>query len=195
MNKIWLIFILFSCSNERDVVEYYPNGAIKNRGIEINGLKEGPWVHYRDYNNDTSQVEYFKKGIRYQLDIYAYENLNDSTSTNSSRLVRRTQYADTLKDGEELNFNINAKVSSRANFIKGMAQGVAFSYYDNGDVKVKSVYNNDTIISFEQFFQNGQLFIKAESPKNGISIFHDTLGNQVLKVRYKNWQPIDTLEM
>ncbi len=195
MNKIWLVFILLSCSKEREIVDYYPNGAIKNHGIEVNGIKEGPWVHYRDYNQDTSQVEYFKNGVRYQLDIYAYESINDSTSTSSTILVQRTQYADTLKDGEELNFNINGQVSSRGNFVKGMAHGVGFSYYDNGDVKVKIVHNKDTIVSFEQFFPNGQLFIKAENPKNGISVFHDTLGNQVLKVYYKNWQPLDTLDM
>ncbi|MGL1889005.1 MAG: hypothetical protein OCD76_21000 [Reichenbachiella sp.] len=193
MKKFLFLVLLSACSNKNEIIEKWPNGTFKLLGTEINGKKEGKWIHFRDYNQDTSKVEYYNFGKIYQIDSYAYMAINDSTTTPTTHLSDRTEYQDSLKHGQQLTFNLAGNIDSKSQFVDGKSQGLSTSFYEDGSLQVECVYNKDTITSFKQYYPNGQLLIKAKNPKNGISTFYDSLGNLTFEVRYIDWQPIDTL--
>lgn len=195
MKKLLFLILLYGCSNKNEVIEYWPDGTLKLTGTEIEGVKEGYWVHFQNYNQDTIKIEYFKLGMVFQIDHYAYMAINDSTSTPNTKLVDRTEYSDTLKHGTQITFYQSGKIQSKARFVKDIAVGEYSRYFENGKIEVKSEYSSDTLISFAQFHPNGNIAIKAKKPKNGINSFYDSLGILTFKVLYKNWQPIDTLSL
>ncbi|MBU2912912.1 toxin-antitoxin system YwqK family antitoxin [Reichenbachiella agariperforans] len=195
MKKFLFLILLSACSNEKQIIEKWPDGTFKLQGIKINGVKEGKWIYFRDYNQDTSKIEYYNSGNIYQIDGYAYMTIKDSTTSSTTHLSDRTEYLDSLKHGTQLTFYPDGRIRSKTNYTMNSAEGESLMYSEDGKIEVKSEYNADTLVSFTQFHPNGNIAVKAKNPQNGISTFYDSLGGIKHKVIYQNWRAIDTLTM
>ncbi len=67
-------------------------------------------------------------------------------------------------------------------------------YNPNGKISSKYIERNNESIKFYQYHENGELFVYADNLQNGVVNIHDTLGNKVYELLYKNGELIDTLK-
>lgn len=195
MNKIYLVLlILTTCSNKKEVLEYWPDGKLKTIGFEENGKRIGKWTYYRGYNQDTNYVDYYEDGVLVLKDFYTYVRINDSTVTPTTKLTTRTEYnKDSIKHGIDISFDTLGRIASKGTYVNGRINGEFFSYDSLGEVYASGEYLNDTIIKYQQYYENGNIQIQGDNPRDGMFECFDTAGNYKYKIIVKNWASVDTI--
>lgn len=159
-NFIFLVFALYSLNvisqtkhKDGPYKEYFENGILKKEGYYKNNIEVGAWKEYYD----TGQLR----------NIYVFNNLGlltgvEENYSKSGNLISETKPA---KGGGLLykrlydNGNIQLAYSlipskSKRSFIKN---GGYKEFYDNGAIKIESIYtNNELSLFWKQFYLTGE---------------------------------------
>ena len=165
-----------------DVIEYYPNGRIKNKAHFIDGELNGEVISYSENGNIIEKVfmkgklldgeafvyypsgklkekDFFKNGKSEGESIIYYENGN---------VKQKSTFKNDKREGDLFIYYPSGKLLQKRNFINGKAEGELVEYYENGVVKEKAYFINDKQEKEHFFYDEKGKLIKTEIYKNGI---------------------------
>ena len=144
--------------------KYYSNGKVKSIIPYKNNLIDGIVKHYYENGNLKSELLY-RNGIE--------ENILKTYDENGEILEKLEKFEF---------FYPNGNIETRYYFIVNKKLGTAYQngpdeqYYENGNLKSRSIYKNGEIEGYtEHFYENGNL--ESRIPLSGIAEFYYENGN------------------
>jgi len=146
---------LFACGQRKEVVAFHENNNPK-----IINYYSGPNSHNYVQKGfyDTGEVEYVVwVENREMTGLYQeyYKNM---------QLKLEKTFASGQAQGIEIGYHQNRSKSSEAEFVDGLINGEVTTWYNNGEIKEKKVYKNDTL--------------------NGVSYHYDEFGVLIEEILY-----------
>jgi antitoxin component YwqK of YwqJK toxin-antitoxin module len=119
--KMLLTILLISCSNKKEIKEYYPNGTIENEYVLIDGKIEGRFVSY--YQSGKINYEgYYKNNLQSGIENKYYE---------SGKLEQKGHYLYDKPEGWFFLYNENGGVDSTVQFILLNPGWSPFEYFND----------------------------------------------------------------
>lgn len=176
--SVLILLSLFSCTNTEPVVEYWSNGNRKMEGSILDGERNGKWVFFRDWNEDTSKVEYYRNGDLFMIDSYAYATgfSDEKKEAETTSLSERNQIINGKKNGEFISYRPNRTIDSKGFYQDDLLVDTIKHFSEDGYFIAITVYERDTSIYFEQYWPNGVQRMVGKEGLNGIVQVYDSLG-------------------
>ncbi|MGB3849898.1 MAG: hypothetical protein WA958_08010 [Tunicatimonas sp.] len=180
---ILCVWLFFSCDSPQEYIKYHENKEIALIGQLISGKRNGEWISY-----DSSGRK---------LATYFYQ---DDTLRLRRQYINELLFAEEEMNGEHVKHGVtttyykNGTVESETSYVENRQVGSQMFYNPNGKISSKYIERNNESIKFYQYHENGELFVYADNLQNGVVNIHDTLGNKVYELLYKNGELIDTLK-
>lgn len=157
------------------------------------GEKDNKHVFIRP-NGDTAEVKYFDEGELVRLDKYGYFQEEDSTPISQTTQIYLSELYGESQNFTRIEYDRTPN-SEHAYYYKDttLIKSIKRSYID-GVLVVREIFDSKyRMIKFEQYHQNGQTFIKAETFGIGIHKIYDSLGNLKYEIMFKDRVPVDTI--
>lgn len=140
--------------------EWYDNGQLKEQSNFIdNTTRTGKWLKF--WKDGSKKLEADFKDGKVYFENYWNEKgeqtlingtglyINEWNSFNSTTIYK-TEYKNYLRDGKSKTIR-KGVVSLEQEFKEGKEHGITKSYYDNGNLKQETVYENGKAISTKKF--------------------------------------------
>ena len=140
----FIVFLLSSCTNKKEINMYYPDGSLHIKYIKINGIKEGQCTQF--YQSGQVEVEYFFKND--------FKNGQVTTYYENGNVKLTGQYIWGAPIGSYYYYNENNKLDSVIEYILWQENETVFEYLER-----------DTIT--KDIAQNAEIY------KNSIAIFDE----------------------
>jgi antitoxin component YwqK of YwqJK toxin-antitoxin module len=115
------------------ITEFYPNGNLKSSN---------------DYETGASESRDEKGNINYRYIIIDEVNKimqSENYYNNTNILKSRTIYKNKIQDGLSETFYLSGKLQSKMPYINGKRNGTYYEYFENGDLKRMSHWENDKL--------------------------------------------------
>lgn len=140
-----------------DVVQVtFNEGGITQKGVYVNGKREGVWSEFQP-NGLLKSVTSYVRGVKEGL----YAEVNQS-----GQVTKRFFYHNNLRHGEYKEFNYTTLKEERT-YQYGKLEGTVKIYYDNGKIMEEGQYRNGTRDGISKWYdQEGKPTITYEY-KNG----------------------------
>ena len=175
-----------SCEQQKreNFESYHPNGAIKWTGSLVNGKKTGEWI-LRDSLGRMDRTQIYKN------DTCVYRQLYLKGRVFTDEQMR----GEDIKHGETIVYFEDGTVESKTNYLMNYQYGDQIFYYEDGKLKSQYFQDSTTMRDFEQYYPNGNIFVRSDDTDNGIVHFHDSLGNLTVDIKYLNKIIQDTIQV
>ncbi|QVY66895.1 toxin-antitoxin system YwqK family antitoxin [Polaribacter sp. Q13] len=142
----------FSNGLKNGLITKFSNNQITSKTKYCNGKPCGIMEQYFP-NGKLSERKHFNKKQKIQG---TYENYQEK----DGRLLRKTEYANGLKNGKETLFYTNEKesISLVTDYVKGEKNGKEIGYSINGNISFVRHYKNNLLHGeYLTYFDNGQV--------------------------------------
>ena len=188
LKYISIIFIIsFSCTQDKreEYVKYHTNNEVALSGTILNDLRVGRWVKYDSLGNKIQELEYDSSGLLTKRKIYSDGFL----------------FADEEMKGEDYKHGLstfyypNGSIEGQNYFMENEQLGEQKFFFQDGTLSSKYVETDTGIIDFTQYYENGNLMVKANSLINGEVNMYDSLGNNLYDLLYRDGELVDTLKI
>lgn len=163
---------------------YYPSGNLFQTAHYINGKAEGNVITYHDNGQIESDIIY-ENGI--PLDSFCTHYFDDGS------IARTHTYYRGAFDGEYIDYHPNGKIKLQSLYLKGSLIGKSESFYPSGapesiDNYSQAPYENYCQRGGEQlkYYENGQIKEKSLY-KEGSQISRHTWNSNEILIRVENW--------
>lgn len=178
----FMLFFLSSAQKRQEVILYNHDGKIDEKGVLINGKKNGPWEYYengelsviKNYKDDVKDGEWLayekgklrtkgiiKNGVSDGLWIFYYDNGN----IYECGLMK----ANNINTGLWKRFSEKGNLILEGNYVDGEEDGVWKSYYENGKIKSIRYYKNGkNIKQFFKYSEDGKVIEYGQYDENGL---------------------------
>lgn len=164
-----------------DYKRYYSNGKLK------------AYVKYDNKGNQTGYaILYWDNGNVMAEGKYINLNVKDSIWTfygTDGKLVSKISYNKGVKDGDEINYYRNGKMSELIQYKDDKKDGLWQRFNENGDVYFETGYKNGIRNGgINIYYPNGKLRIKGRyvnGLKHGKFVFYDEKGEIEKEIVYK----------
>ena len=120
---------------EGEFNSFYLNGNLKEKGVLVNGVKDGIWEEYFDQNGKISLIKNYQLGIKFgswkKFDIngnFLFEDTYDSSGFISNSKM----------------FYENGNLFRETSYSRGLITGNLSEYYKNGSIKFISKLDGST---------------------------------------------------
>ena len=174
--------------------EFYPSGAIKNEGKNINEKSVGKWMYYYETGELEAEGEYFG-GLRNGLWTYYHKN---------GSVAAEGRFLDGEKSGIWKYYYPDGSISSEGEMKNNKQEGYWKLYYPTGDLKGEATYDEGTG-TFTEYYANGKqkssgqivnglkegtwTYFSEEGLEEGIAKFKQGVGE------YQGYYPDGSLKM
>jgi len=140
-------------NNELDGIElaYFESGKLMGKITHINGKRHGTALkNYPDGSTVTSAYNHGKLEGKKEY-------------TNAQGIITSTEiYENDLKNGKWTSFTEDGKtLLELQNYVKDTLHGVQKTFWSSGILSMTSTYEKGVLLSYERYWQNGQLYEKA----------------------------------
>lgn len=180
-----IVTIASSCSDskEKEYVEKYPNGKVKLEGILKSDNRVGEWSKY-DTSGNLSEKFYYESDTLYLRETYI-----------DGRLAMKEEMRGNLRHGKTYMYHESGKVSLITKFKEDLQTGKGSSYYPDGSIKTEFTLNENGEYTgeFKQYYPNGQVGIDAPIVGNSTYAIYGNDGEMLLKVKFKDFVPVDSI--
>jgi hypothetical protein len=116
--------LLFSCTNKREINEYYPDGALRTTYTVINGIKEGKYTEFRQ-SGEIGIEYFFKDGFEHGPVTAYYKNGN---------IAHKGQLVWGIPVGSNYYYNENNKLDSIVEYILLQENETFFEYLERDTI-------------------------------------------------------------
>jgi antitoxin component YwqK of YwqJK toxin-antitoxin module len=127
-------------------IEWHDNGKKKSEVFYVNGkIDNGIYYTYDREGNKLSAITY-SNHIKIKEEKYKYGKLNGITTEwyENGELKSETFYKNGIKDGMSRSYNYLGKVTEETYNVAGTTgKTTKYEYYDNGNPRLKSEYENN----------------------------------------------------
>lgn len=177
------LFLMVSCDDRNNYVEYHSNGQTAWEGQYIDGKKTGQWIQSDSLGNQLAIFEYGNDTLRFR------------SYFSKGRLISKEEMrGDTIKHGITFTYHENGEVEGKMNFYENFQIGEQTFYFSNGAVASTYYQTTKGVTELYQYYENGNLFVYAKNFSDGEVNFHDSLGNRTYDLLYENGVIVDTLK-
>jgi hypothetical protein len=154
--------------------KYPGSNLVQNALIYQDGklVSEVQFIYLKEKNLKHKE-SFFKDGKIIKYIIYYY---TDTTSDKFSK--DEVIFNGNLKINNTYSYNGNLSFTYSSSSITNKKEGFEIDYFDNGNIKYKTLYKDDKQISYEEYFENGikKIFIDSKITEkyneNGGKIFY-----------------------
>ena len=152
-------------------IKYYPNGRIGIKETYNNGLLEGKYEAYYDkgfFLREKGQYKLIKPAldkIRNTLDTIIIKSNGDTIKVEKDPLIKfREKQKESVKDGLWIVYFDGTNIPyQKINYASGRLSGSFITYYSNGNIQSKIIYQNGRKHGFSKFYdKNGKLVNKTK---------------------------------
>ena len=179
-----LILCLLAASCSTNLTEIQHDDGTIQRGIMVEGLKQGTWVTI-DESGDTLAIINFKDDILNGVAMMFQNGI----------MVDSMNHQDGKIEGKFKTWYPNGQLEFVGHKINGKQRGLHQSYHPNGQLQQEFILSGNGFDgTLRTYYPNGQ--IQFDGPyTNGVVTIYDSLGNEMARVTMgeKEFMATDTL--
>lgn len=166
-----VVIVLFTKCKKGTNTTYYENGNIKSEIEIVDGVADGVAKEYYE-SGKLMSITTFSAGLRDGDKIFYYENGNIKYELKykegkedgrykkyfeNSKIESDASFKEGKQNGKTFQYYASGQIQAELNYINGARNGELLFYFPNGKLSMRALAENDDIIYYEEFSENGRI--------------------------------------